>query len=418
VGPVILSRRAALVAGGALTLAARLPAAARTGPKVRTGLDRVLADPTPLQGKRIGLLTHDAALAADGRRGVDALAALPGVTLSALFAPEHGLAGTAAAGEHVGDARDGKTGLPVYSLYGARPAPEPAQLAGLDLLVIDLQDVGLRCYTYAGTALKAMEVAAKVKLPVLLLDRPNPLGGLVFEGPALEDAWLGTTPVTALPTVYRHGLTLGEITRYLTLGGFGWNIEVSRLDGWKRGMGTEVFGPGGLPFTPPSPNLRSPAAILAYAASVLVEGTNLSEGRGTDAPFEQVGAPWIDGAALAKALNKEKLPGVRFSAARFTPASSKHAGALCEGVRITVTDEEHYRAFDTGVMLVAALRRQAPARFAFLPGNPPFFDLLAGRRYVREALMEDDPRWGIAQVCMGDRDRGMEWHTSGRIYTS
>lgn len=183
-------------------------------------------------------------------------------------------------------------------------------------------------------------------------------------------------------------------------------------------MGAEVFGPGGLPFAPPSPNLRSPAAILAYAASVLVEGTNLSEGRGTDAPFQQVGAPWIDGAALARALNREKLPGVRFSAARFMPTSSKHAGAVCEGVRITVSDEEHFRAFDTGVMLVAALRRQAPARFAFLPGSPPFFDLLAGRSYVRAAIAEDDPRWGIAQVCMGDRERGMEWHASSRIYTS
>ncbi len=405
-----------------MTLAARLPAAPRTTVKVRTGLDRVLADPTPLMAKRIGLLTHDAALSANGQRGVDALAALPRVNLTALFAPEHGLAGTAAAGEHVGDARDGKTGVPIYSLYGARPAPEPAQLAGLDLLVIDLQDVGLRCYTYAGTALKAMEVAAAVKLPVLLLDRPNPLGGLVIEGTALEDQWLGKTPVTALPTLYRHGLTLGEITRYLTLGGFGWNIAVSPMDGWTRGMGTEVFGPGGLPFTPPSPNLRSPAAILAYAASVLVEGTNVSEGRGTDAPFELIGAPWIDGPALtralAKALGRQKLWGVRFAPARFTPASSKHAGLSCGGVRLTVTDERRYRAFDTGVALVCALRQHASERFAFLPGNPPFFDLLAGRGLVRQSIASGCAERAVAEACERDRRRGIEWQTSGRIYTS
>ncbi|MFM6930902.1 MAG: exo-beta-N-acetylmuramidase NamZ domain-containing protein [Novosphingobium sp.] len=414
----MLSRRAALAAGGALTLAGRLSAAPRTTPNVRTGLDRVLADPTPLKGKRIGLLTHDAALSADGRRGVDALAALPEVHITTLFAPEHGLAGTAAAGERIGDARDGRTGLPVYSLYGTRPAPEPAQLAGLDLLVIDLQDVGLRCYTYAGTALKAMEVAATVKLPVLLLDRPNPLGGLVFEGPALEEQWLGKTPVTALPTLYRHGLTLGEITRYLTLGGFGGNIALSTLDGWTRGMGTEVFGPGGLPFAPPSPNLRSPAAILAYAASVLVEGTNVSEGRGSDAPFELIGAPWIDGAALAKALARQKLPGVRFAPARFTPASSKHAGQSCGGVRLTVTDERRYRAFKTGVALVCALRTQAPERFAFLPGNPPFFDLLAGRGLVLQSIANGCAEPAVAEACERDRQRGIEWQTSGRIYTS
>lgn len=414
----MLSRRAALAGAAVLPLGGRVWAAAKSGPKVRTGLDRVLADPSPLKGKRVGLLTHDAALTGDGRRGVDALAALPGVTLTTLFAPEHGLSGTAAAGEHVGDMRDGRTGLPVFSLYGKRPAPEPAQLAGLDLLVIDLQDVGLRCYTYAGTAMKAMEAAATARVPVLLLDRPNPLGGIVFEGPGLEDEWLGETPVTALPTLYRHGLTLGEITRYLTLGGFGWNIAVSTMEGWTRGMGTEVFGPAGLPFAPPSPNLRGPAAILAYAVSVLVEGTNVSEGRGSEAPFELVGAPWIDGAALAKTLAARRLPGVRFTSARFTPQSSKHAGQPCGGVRITVTDERRYRAFDTGVAVVCALRQQDPARFAFLPGTPPFFDLLAGRDIVRQSIAGGCAERAVAEAAARDRRRGIEWHTSGQIYRS
>lgn len=412
----VTTRRGLIGGSAALLAATRLPAAPRTGPRLRTGLDRLLADPRPVAGKRIGLLTHDTALAADGRRGVDAIAALPGVTLVALFAPEHGLAGKAEAGEAVADTRDGPTDAPVFSLYGARRAPEPAQLAGMDLLVIDLQDVGLRCYTYVGTALATMEVAAKVRVPVLVLDRPNPLGGTVFEGPALDAGFMGKSAVTMVPTLYRHGLTIGEITRFMARAGFGYNIALSSLDGWTREMGSGVFGPGGLPFAPPSPNLRSPAAILAYGASVLVEGTNLSEGRGTDNPFELVGAPWIDGAALAKALNRMRLPGVKFAPARFTPTASKHAGTPCGGVRLTVSDDGAYRTFDTGVALVSAMRRQDPARFAFLDGNPPFFDLLAGRSHVREAIASGKAPAAIAADSLVDRRQGILWHTSGRIY--
>ncbi len=410
--PVNFTRRDLCAGALALAASARLPAAPRTGPRLRTGLDRILtSDAARLAGKRIGLLTHDAAIAANGQRGVDAIAALPGVKLAALFAPEHGLGGKAAAGEHVGDAIDGPTGLPIFSLYGARPAPEPAQLAGLDLLVIDLQDVGLRCYTYAGTAIAAMQAAVAAKVPVLILDRPNPLGGVVIEGPNADPGF--NSAVTRLPVSYRHGLTLGELARLL---GPGQGVEVSKLDGWKRDMGTSVFAPGGLHFTPPSPNLRSPAAILAYAATVLVEGTNVSEGRGTDQPFELVGAPWIDGAALAGDLNQLNLPGVWFSQAQFKPSSSKHAGQLCQGVRLMVTDESLFRGFETGVALVASLRRADPVQFTFLSGKPPFFDLLAGRSWVREGIETTRTRQSIVADCQPDIDRFNQFRAAARFY--
>ncbi|WP_423142982.1 exo-beta-N-acetylmuramidase NamZ family protein [Parablastomonas sp. CN1-191] len=376
--PLTLTRRAAC--GGALALATG-PALARRVPRVLTGLDRLASgDVGTLAGQRIGLLTHDAAVAADGRRSVDVIAGLRGVTLAALFAPEHGLAGGAAAGEHVGDRRDTRTGLPIYSLYGARTAPEPAQLAGIDWLVVDLQDAGLRCYTYAGTAMAAIRAAQVAGLRTLVLDRPNPLGAAV-EGPMLDPA-LPLTPVTALPVPYRHGMTLGELARLLV----GRNVEVAAMQGWRRADGTAVFGSGRLPFVTPSPNLRSPAAMLAYAATVLIEGTNLSEGRGTAAPFQQVGAPWLIAAPVVAALKRAGLPGVHVAPTAFTPAASKHAGSRCQGIAMTVTDERRFNGFATGLALIAAIRAAHPDRFAFLPGKPPFFDLLAGAGAVRQGL--------------------------------
>lgn len=390
----------------------------RTGPRLRSGLDRLLDDGAGvLRGQRIGLLTHDAAVTAAGQRGVDAIAALPGVTLTALFAPEHGLAGAAPAGERIGDMRDPRTGLPVFSLYGARKAPDPAQLAGIDLLLIDLQDVGLRCFTYAGTALAAMEAAASARVKVLVLDRPNPLGGVQIEGPMLDDSPAFHTPVTALPLPYRHGWTLGEITRWLTQSGFGWNIAVSRLDGWQRDMGTAIYAPGALPFVAPSPSLRSPAAILAYAATVLLEGTNLSEGRGSDAPFEQFGAPWVDAPALARLMAKAHVPGVRFAPTAFTPTSSKHAGIPCHGLRLSVTDPARYNGFATGLELIVRLRQLHPDRFAFLPGQPAHFDLLCGQGWVRAAIEAGQDRAAISTRADQEVERWRMQSSLSRLYS-
>ena len=413
-----LGRRTVLAGGAALAAMPRtLPAAPRSEPRLRSGLDRVLSEGLDqLRGQRIAMLTHDAAVTAAGQRGVDAIAAVPGLTLATLFAPEHGLSGAAAAGAKVADLRDGRTGLPVFSLYGARRAPEPAHLAGIDLLLIDLQDVGLRCYTYIGTALAAMEAAAAAGVRVLILDRPNPLGGIAIEGPLVDDDKAFTTPVTAVPVPYRHGWTLGEVTRWLTQSGFGGRIAVSKLDGWRRDMGTAIYAPGALPFAAPSPNLRSPAAILAYAATVLLEGTNLSEGRGSDAPFEQFGAPWVNAAALAKAMARARLPGVRFNPVSFLPAASKHSGVLCHGLRLTVTDEARFNGFATGTHLIAQLRQLHPESFAFLPGTPPFFDLLAGRSWVRTALEEGVPGPAIASRADAEVSRWRTQSAMSRLY--
>ncbi len=408
-GAVGATRRAVLTGAAALTVAARLPAAPRTGLRLRSGLDRLLADPAPLLGQHVALLTHDAARTAQGQRGVDAIAALPGAQLGALFAPEHGLSGAAAAGAHVGDLRDPATGLPVFSLYGARKAPEPAQLAGIDLLLIDLQDVGLRCFTYAGTALAAIAAAARAGVKVMVLDRPNPLGGVVVEGPLAEPGW--ATPVTALPVPYRHGLTLGELVRWQAP-----TTVVSRLDGWRRDMGTAIWGAQALPFTPPSPNLRSPAAVLAYAATVLIEGTNLSEGRGSDAPFELIGAPWIDALRLTRAMTAARLPGVRFTPAHFTPATSKHAGKLCQGLRLTVTDQHSFRGLATGLELIARIRRLHPAEFRFLPGNPPYIDLLAGRSWLREWIEAGRGRGALLTEAEREARAWAEENAAVRLY--
>lgn len=402
-----LSRRA-LLAGGAATLAA--PALAARPTPIRTGLDRLLTDRAGLiAGKRIGLLTHAAGIDATGARGIDRLAALPGVMLAALFSPEHGLDGRAAAGEAVADRRDAATGLPVQSLYGARRLPD---LAGLDALVIDLQDAGLRCFTYAATMADALRACAAAGVEALVLDRPNPLGGLKIEGPLPQPALL--SHVAALPVPLRHGLTMGELAR-LTNAALpaSARLGVVAMTGWQRHMGVEVFDPGRLPFTSPSPNLRSPSALLAYPATVLLEGTNLSEGRGTPTPFELLGAPWIDGAMLAKALDKADLGGVRFAPTAFTPETSKHAGTLCQGVRLERTHLGRFDPLRTGLTLLTTLQRLYPAQFAFLPGERPFIDLLMGEARVRTMVLVGDSPMAIAgpwdYACTRFRAQVQRW---------
>lgn len=381
-GALTLSRRGAILSGGAALLAS--PAFSLKPPLLRTGLDRLLSDRADLiRGKRIGLLTHAAGIDRTGARGVDRLAALPGVTLARLFSPEHGLTGAAAAGEAVADGRDAATGLPVQSLYGARRHPD---LTGLDALVIDLQDVGLRCFTYAATMADCLKACASAGVEALVLDRPNPLGGLRMEGPLPRPELM--SHVAALPVPLRHGLTMGELARLANAAlPAPARLTVVAMTGWQRRMGTEVFSAGGLPFARPSPNLRSAGALLAYPATVLLEGTNLSEGRGTPAPFELIGAPWIDAAALAKALNREGLDAVRFVPAAFTPDASKYAGQPCQGVRLERTGLGRYAPLHTGLTLLAVLHRLYPRDFAVTGGKPPFLDLLMGESRVRTMLM-------------------------------
>jgi uncharacterized protein YbbC (DUF1343 family) len=359
---------------------------------MRTGLD-VLRDKgwQPLRGLRVGLVCHPPSIDNQLRHAVDLLAEAPGVTLTALFGPEHGYHGQAQDLVQVGDEQETKSGLRIHSLYGKtfeslRPAEE--LLRGLDALVIDLQDVGSRYYTYQATMLLCLEAAGEQRLKTIVLDRPNPIGGILVEGPSVHsgfESFLGLHPI---PT--RHGMTLGELARLyqaeLRLAG---ELVVVPCEGWRRDMDFEATG---LTWVLPSPNMPTVDTALVYPGQCLLEGTNLSEGRGTTRPFELCGAPWIDPIRLAVRLEQQELPGVRFRPARFEPTFHKFAGRLCGGVQVHVTDRRAFRPVRTGLALLAALRDLSGGRFAWrtepheFVADRPAIDLLFGSDRERHGL--------------------------------
>lgn len=320
---------------------------------VRPGLEVLLTDSFHLvRGRRVGLVSHQSGVDHDGVSGVDRLLAA-GVRVTALFSPEHGFRGTADPGEAVATTTDPKTGLPIYSLYGRNSAPTDSMLADVDVLVIDLQDAGARYYTYLYTTVQVMRSAERRGLPVIVLDRPNPVGGLV-QGNVLDTAY--RTPVGLVAVPMRHGMTLGELAR-LARHDFGLTtrLTVVPVAGWKR---SEYFDGTGLPFIPPSPNLRSLEALIHYPGTCLFEGTTLSVGRGTDHPFEQVGAPWLDSTRVLAALARAHLPGVSFQGVTFTPVrpgDGKFADTLLAGIRLTVVDRETYDPTRTALALLDAI---------------------------------------------------------------
>lgn len=358
-------------------------------PPVRSGLD-VLATrlSRALAGKRVGLLSHPASVTRDLVHATAVLRGLPRVRLAALFAPEHGLVGAAQDHAHIGPERDRASGLPIWSLYGARLSPEPRWLRGLDALVVDLQDVGSRYYTFAWTLTLAMQAAAKVDLPVVVLDRPNPLGGVQLEGNWSDPRFASFVGLYPLPV--RHGLTIAEHAAYMNeTHGLGCDLTVIPMQGWRREMS---WADTGLPWVAPSPNMPTTDTALVYPGGCLLEGTNLSEGRGTTRPFELVGAPYLDGHRLAGALERRGLPGVRFRAVGFEPAFHKWRGRRCGGVQVHVTDARRFRSFATYVALIAEARRQGGAAFRWK--RPPYefqwrrlpFDLIAGGDQLRLAI--------------------------------
>ena len=362
--------------------------------QVRAGLDVLVSRLSgSIKGRRVGLLCHQASVTRDLTHAVDAIRALPGVTLAALFAPEHGIAGTAQDLIHVASTRDRATGLTVWSLYGRRLAPTPEMLRGLDVLVVDLQDVGSRYYTFVWTMVLAMQACARADLPVVVLDRPNPLGGIQMEGNVADPAYASF--VGLYPLAVRHGMTIAELASYLNeTHGFGAELTVVPMDGWRRAMEWEATG---LPWVLPSPNMPTIDTARVYPGGCLIEGTNLSEGRGTTRPFELIGAPFLEVRALARALIRRRLPGVAFRPAAFTPAFQKHKGERCEGVQLHVTDRQRFRSFATSVALIAEARRQAPRHFKWRP--PPYefekkklpIDLLAGGDGIRRAIERGIP---------------------------
>ncbi len=354
-------------------------------PSVRTGVDVLARDKFALlSGARVGLITNHTGFLKDGRTTtIDALHGAAGVELSALFGPEHGIRG--AVDEAVPDGTDVQTGLPVYSLYGQRREPTAEQVAGLDTLVFDIQDVGCRFYTYLSTLGHCLLVAAQHKLRFVVLDRPNPIGGVLVEGPVADESRLSFTAFHPIPV--RHGMTLGEMALLLRAErALDVEVVVVKCEGWSR---ADYWDATNLLWTNPSPNMRSLAQAVLYPGVGLIEFTNVSVGRGTDTPFEVVGAPYIDGRALAYVLNARGLPGVRFVPIRFTPHASKFAGEACGGVNLIVTDRAKFQSVRTGLEIALALRFlyleewQASKYMTLLAHRGVMDGVLAGEDYAK-----------------------------------
>lgn len=357
---------------------------------IQTGLDVLITEQLELlRGRRVGLVTHPAAVLPDLTSATDALLNA-GVKLAALFGPEHGFNGAAADATAVADATDARTGIAVYSLYGPTKEPTPAMLTNVDVLVFDMQDVGARFYTFISTLYYVLRAAAKNRKPLIVLDRPNPINGAVMEGPLVTpglESFIGILPIPI-----RHGMTCGELARYIVAEcDLSVELNVIAMRGWTREM---WFDDTGLPWVPLSPGMPHLTTATVYPGMCLIEGTNLSEGRGTALPFEVVGAPWLDGDRLAHTLNRIALPGARFRPISFVPSASKHANQTCQGVQVHVTDRRTFRPVETGLHVVAACRAQAPEQFEFLKtsweGPAPHFDLLTGTRHVREAIQKGE----------------------------
>jgi len=358
-------------------------------PTVRTGLDVLVADRArQLRGRRVGLLAHPASVDRRLRHAVPLLHAALGPDLRALFGPQHGLRGETQDNMIEWEGyRDPQTGLPVWSLYGEHRRPTPAMLEGLDVLVVDLQDVGARYYTFVWTLLLCLEACAEAAVAVLVLDRPNPIGGAV-QGNVLDPAYRSFVGLAPIPM--RHGLTLGELGRWLVRErGLDVEYGVVPLQGWRR---TSSFEATGLPWVLPSPNLPTVDTAVVYPGACLLEGTLLSEGRGTTRPFEILGAPWLDPAALLDAVPPAALPGCVLRPLHFQPTFQKHAGELCGGVQVHVTDRGAFRPVLTYVALLAAIGRLWPDRFAWK--QPPYeyehqklpIDILAGGPELRACV--------------------------------
>ncbi len=380
---------------------------------MKVGLDVVLGDPArlaELRRARLGLLAHPASVTRDLVHALDALLAAD-VRPRLLYGPEHGYGGGAQDMAHVGDETEPRTGARVISLYGdrfERLSPARDELEDVDLLVIDLQDVGARYYTFVWTALLALRACAQAGLRVLILDRPNPIDGVTTEGRPHEELRLRSF-VGLEPIPIRHGRTLGEIVaERARVEGLEHALEVVPVEGWDRARYGDAWD---RPFVLPSPNMPTLDTAIVYPGGCLIEATNLSEGRGTTRPFELVGAPWLDGHALAASLHATDLPGFRARPTSFLPTFQKHARVPCHGVQIHVTDRARFRPVATYLALLAFARAQSPERFGLRtetyeyvePSEAEALDLLCGTTATREALMSGASfRDVVATVCSGE----------------
>lgn len=363
---------------------------------VTTGLQALLSDEIGgLEGLTVGVTANHAAVTSDLVHIADALQRA-GVRVGALFGPEHGARGDIADGVSVEDFVDERLGVPVYSLYGRVRRPTAEMLKGIDVMLVDVQDVGARFYTFVHTMAEVMKGCGEHGTPVWVLDRPNPITGRSPEGPVLEPEFASFVGLFGVPV--RHGLTAGELA-LLFAGRFGisCDLRVVKMSGWNREM---YYDATGLPWVMPSPNMPSLDTAVVYPGTCLLEGTNVSEGRGTTRPFEVVGAPWVDAGGLRDRVLEYALPGVAFREAYFSPCDSKFRGESCSGLQVYVTSREEFRPVLTGVAIVSAFHDLYPNEFAFRPPaehGRRFFDLLAGTARVRESIESGLSPWEIAE---------------------
>ena len=378
---------------------------------VLPGIEVLLRDSLHLvRDLRVGLVSNAAGVDAAGTSDVERLMGAS-VGLSAIFSPEHGFRGTAAPGEAVASSTDSATGLPIYSLYGVRRAPSDSILRNLDAILVDLPDVGARYYTYLSTTIEVMRAAARSGRTVIILDRPNPIGGAV-QGNLLDSAYRSFVGPLAMPM--RHGLTLGELARLANRElGLGADLRVVPAQGWTRAM---TLGETGLPFIPPSPNLKDPESLFHYPGVCLFEGTALSVGRGTDAPFRQIGAPWLMASRVAELAGNAGLPGVRFEPVRFTPSDpgdGKYPGLEIAGIRLVMTDQRSYDPAAAAVTLLAAVYQVHPDSIGFRAAG---FDRLAGGPALREAIVSGRSGLEISRDWVEARERWKRYRESVLLY--
>ncbi|MEW9501813.1 exo-beta-N-acetylmuramidase NamZ family protein [Jeotgalibacillus marinus] len=359
--------------------------------KFKLGVELLLKDDLDqLKGKNVGVITNPTGVDQNLESIVDVLYNHPNVNLVALYGPEHGVRGDAQAGEYVEYYIDEITGLPVYSLYGKTRKPTPEMLKGIDVLLFDIQDVGTRFYTYIYTMAYAMEASVENNISFIVLDRPNPLGGTKVQGPVLDPAYSSFVGMYPIPV--RHGMTVGELALLFNEEyAIGADLKVIKMNGWERSM---YYDDIPLTWVLPSPNMPTLDTALVYPGAALIEGTNVSEGRGTTKPFELIGAPFINGTELAEELNGLHLPGVQFRAAYFTPTFSKHSGILSGGIQIHITNHNDFDPFIVGLSIVKTIHDMYPDDFEFLAENSEgvsFFDQLVGNGWIRKELSKGAP---------------------------
>ena len=382
---------------------------------VKTGLEILLNDHVnELAERQAGVLANHASVTSDLIHIADALADA-GVNIQALFGPEHGILGDAAPGTHIQDAVDPHLGVPVYSLYGESKSPSEDALSGIDLMIIDLQDVGARFYTYIYTMANVMSACGKSGVDVWVLDRPNPITGIHVEGPLLEPDFASFVGMFPIPI--RHGLTIGELANlFVYKFGIECNLRVIPMQGWSRDM---WFDRTGLPWVMPSPNMPTLDTAIVYPGTCLFEGTNVSAGRGTTRPFEIIGAPWIDARELRFALKSCDLPGAAFRECHFTPGFGRYKDECCSGLQIHVIDREIYHPVLTGLMLIHTLRSFYPDQFAFTPPNADgrrHFNLLVGSSIIREQIENGELAPNISDICTKDLARFSNLSQGSKLY--